>query len=124
MHHNVVGGSQCSLSSDFTKGTGMPQQAFVVKHGDVAAELDTLPSGIFQARHVEEVGARIDMAALGRIRDIEQTERFRLLELFRGFDGRYRLESHARVVARLFGGQELQYNGKGQLDVMTDWMWR
>jgi hypothetical protein len=66
----------------------MRQQAVVVKDGDVAVELDALPIGILQARLVEEVGARIDMAALGRIRDIEQTERFRLLRLLRGTDGR------------------------------------
>jgi hypothetical protein len=35
-------GSQCNLPSDFTKSTGMRQQAFVVKDGDVAVELDTL----------------------------------------------------------------------------------
>jgi hypothetical protein len=34
--------SQCNLPSDFIKSTGMRQQAFVVKHGDVAVELDTL----------------------------------------------------------------------------------
>ena len=81
-------GSQCNLPSGFTKGTGIRQRAFVVKHGDAAVELDALPSRVLQARLVEEVGARIDMAALGRIRDIEQTECFRLLELLKGIDGR------------------------------------
>jgi hypothetical protein len=66
----------------------MRQQAFVVKHGDAAVELDALPSRVLQARFVEEVEARMDMAALGRIRDIQQTERFRLLELLTGIDGR------------------------------------
>jgi hypothetical protein len=35
-------GRRCNLQSGFTKSTGMRQQAFVVKHGDVAVELDTL----------------------------------------------------------------------------------
>ena len=70
-----------NLPPDFTKATDTRRAAFVQQYGDVAVELDALPVGALRARLIAEVEARMDMAALARVRAMEQSERARLAEL-------------------------------------------
>ncbi len=66
---------------DFTKATDTRAAAFVATHGDIAVELDALPMAVLQARIVEAVESRMDMAALERTRARERRERNRLQRL-------------------------------------------
>ena len=66
------------LPADFTKATDTRRTAFVEKFGDVAVELDALPTDLLRTRLVREVEARMDRAALRAVRDTEQAERERL----------------------------------------------
>jgi hypothetical protein len=73
-----------NLPTDLTKATDTRQAAFVAKYGDVSVELDALPADVLRARLIQEVEARMDTAALDRVRGIEQDERSRLVALLRG----------------------------------------
>ncbi|MGH8055895.1 MAG: hypothetical protein ACREOH_01470, partial [Candidatus Entotheonellia bacterium] len=72
------------LPPDFTKATDTRRAAFVAKHGDVAVELDALPTDVLQARLVTEVEARMDLVALVQVHHLEQSERQRLREMMLG----------------------------------------
>lgn len=69
------------LPPDFTKATDTRRAAFVAKHGDMAVELDALPTDVLQARVVAEVEARMDLAALAQVQQVEQAERQQLREM-------------------------------------------
>ena len=64
---------QYNLPPDFTKQTDTRQAKFVAKFGDLAVELDALPINVLQAR--------IDLASLRSVHDLEQTERVKLSTL-------------------------------------------
>lgn len=72
-----------NLPADFTKATDTRRRAFVEKYGDMAVELDALPVDGLRARLVSEVEARMDMEALAHVRQVEQQERTRLIELLK-----------------------------------------
>lgn len=70
-----------NLPPDFTKATDTRRAAFVKKYGDVAVELDALPVHVLRDRLVGGVEARIDMHALESVRQLEQSERDRLVKV-------------------------------------------
>jgi len=74
------------LPPDFTKPSDSRRAAFVAKHGDIAVELDALPVDVLRDRLTEEVKARMDLDALAEVRQLERTERARLVELLAGAD--------------------------------------
>lgn len=53
--------------------------AFIEKHGDISVELDALPTDILRRRLVDQVEARMDMAALAACRELEESERRELM---------------------------------------------
>ena len=71
------------LPPDFTKTTDTRRAAFVAKWGDVAVELDALPSDVLRGRLETEVTARLDLEALERVRRQEEAERRRLVEVLK-----------------------------------------
>ena len=60
--------------------------AFVERYGDVAVELDALPSDVVRSRLISEVEARVDLEALAETRSAQQAEQVRLDELLDGLD--------------------------------------
>jgi len=70
-----------NLPPDFTKATDTRRAAFVKKYGDVAVELDALPVHVLRDRLVAGVEGRIDMHALESVRQLEQSERDRLVKV-------------------------------------------
>jgi hypothetical protein len=74
------------LPPDFTKGTDSRRAAFVERYGDVAVELDALPSDVLRSRLISEVEARIDLEALAETRSAQEVEQARLDELLDGLD--------------------------------------
>jgi hypothetical protein len=71
------------LPPDFTKTTDTRRAAFIEKCGDIAVELDALPSPVLRTRLVEEVEAHMDLDRLGEIRQLENEERRRLADALR-----------------------------------------
>ena len=69
-----------SLPPMFTKASDSRAAAFIEKHGDIAVELDALPTEVLRARLVAEVESRMDMAALAACRELEETERRELTQ--------------------------------------------
>jgi hypothetical protein len=63
------------LPADFTKASDTRSAAFVAKWGDLSVELDALPLDVLRDRILSEVESRLDLDALARVRDREQTER-------------------------------------------------
>jgi hypothetical protein len=47
----------------------------------VSVELDALPADVLRNRLVTEVESRLDLDALGKVRDQEKVERNRLIEM-------------------------------------------
>lgn len=76
------------LPPDFTKLTDSRRPAFVARYGDVSVELDALPLAVLRDRLLREVEARMDLAALADVRDIEWAERGQLVALLSGRDSR------------------------------------
>ena len=76
--------ARCLTITDPAKKTDTRQTAFVTQHGDVAVEFGALPADVLRARLVDEVEARLDLAALERVRRREVRERKRLSALLRG----------------------------------------
>ena len=70
-----------NLPPDFTKATDTRRAAFVAKYGDLAVELDALPTDVLRGRLISEVEARMDLDALAQVRKIEETEQARLVKL-------------------------------------------
>ena len=69
------------LPPDFAKKTDTRSSAFIAKHGDVSVELDALPLDVLRQRITDEIEVRMDLEALEAVRDIEETERERLVEM-------------------------------------------
>lgn len=69
------------LPHALTKKTDTRRKAFVRKYGDMAVELDALPAQVLRQRLVDEIEARMDMDALARTWQVEDSERERLAEL-------------------------------------------
>jgi hypothetical protein len=72
------------LPPDFAKKSDSRAAGFIAKHGDISVELDALPMDVLRERIIEEVEARMDMAALARVHRIEEKERRRLVEAVEG----------------------------------------
>ena len=66
------------LPPNFTKTSDTRRAAFVAKYGDVSVELDALPAAVLQERLRVEVEQRMDLAALARVRGVEEQERTQL----------------------------------------------
>ena len=60
--------------------------AFVERYGDVAVELDALPSDVVRSRLISEVEARVDLEALAATRSAQQAEQARRGELLDGLN--------------------------------------
>ncbi|MEO7651401.1 MAG: hypothetical protein ABIZ80_13130 [Bryobacteraceae bacterium] len=67
------------LPPNFTKSTDTRQAGFVSVHGDVAVELDALPVDVLMDRLRYEVEARMDLAALAEVQEVESREREKLV---------------------------------------------
>ena len=76
-----------SLPPDLTKATDSRRASFVAKFGDVSVELDALPLNALRERIVEEVESRMDIEALGAVRDEEQAERMLLAQALTSLSG-------------------------------------
>jgi hypothetical protein len=72
------------LPPDFAKTTDSRRDAFVAQHGDVSVELDALPSEVLRERLVREVETRMDLEALAEVRQVEKTQRARLITALEG----------------------------------------
>lgn len=73
-----------NLPSDFAKTTDTRRAAFVEKFGDACVELDALPVDALQERIRGEVEARLDLDALAEVRELEGSDRAKLIELLNG----------------------------------------
>lgn len=69
------------LPPDLTKASDTRSAAFVAKYGDVAVELDALPTRVLQQRLQDEVRQRLDLDEQAAVRALEQAERTRLAVL-------------------------------------------
>jgi len=69
------------LPPDFAKQTDTRATAFIAKHGDVSVELDALPVDVLRDRLIKEVSSRMDLDALKKIQELEETERSQLVGL-------------------------------------------
>lgn len=63
------------LPPDFAKATDSRRAAFVERYGDVAVELDALPTDVLRGRIRSEVEARMDLDALELTRRREREDR-------------------------------------------------
>ena len=72
------------LPPDFAKKTDTRTAAFIVKHGDIAVELDALPPDVLRDRLKEEVMKRMDLKELQKIKALETKERAELVRLLNG----------------------------------------
>lgn len=70
-----------SLPPDFAKATDSRAAGFIAKHGNVSVELDALPVGVLRNRITTEVEARLDLDALKVVKQIEKTERAKIVDL-------------------------------------------
>ena len=76
---------QYNLPTDFTKASDTRSKDFIAKYGDIAVELDALPSEILKARIIEEIKERMDLDELENIKRTEKIERERLSQVIRDF---------------------------------------
>jgi hypothetical protein len=70
-----------NLPPDFAKQTDTRTRGFIALHGDVSVELDALPVDVLRNRLTEEVSSRMDLTALGKIKESEEIERAQLVNL-------------------------------------------
>jgi hypothetical protein len=70
-----------NLPFDFAKKTDSRAKKFIAKHGDVSVELDALPITVLRDRLRTEVATRLDLPALAKVKEAEEAERVRLVEL-------------------------------------------
>jgi DNA recombination-dependent growth factor C len=54
---------------------------FVEKNGDICVELDALPANVLRQRIEEEVSSRMDLAELRQVKETEQSEIKRIIEI-------------------------------------------
>ena len=69
-----------SLPPDLTKATDSRRASFVARFGDMSVELDALPLDALRDRIAVEVESRLDIKALGAVRDAEQADRIILAQ--------------------------------------------
>ena len=69
-----------SLPPNFTKATDTRRHAFVAKNGDVSVELDALRVDVLRNRLITEVELCMDMDALRKVHEQEDSERKQLVE--------------------------------------------
>ena len=67
-----------NLPPDFTKSTDSRAAAFIREYGDVAVELDALPTDVLRDRIQSEVTSRMDLEALEKSREQERREQEKL----------------------------------------------
>lgn len=72
------------LPPDFAKRTDSRAAGFIAEHGDVSVELDALPLEVLRTRLLNEVEARMDLAALKKIHAVEARERKKLTTMLSG----------------------------------------
>ncbi|HEV2800553.1 MAG TPA: hypothetical protein VGW12_08655 [Pyrinomonadaceae bacterium] len=60
------------LPPDFAKKTNSRAAKFIARHGDVSVELDALPVDVLRSRLVTAVESRLDLVALGEVREREK----------------------------------------------------
>jgi len=72
------------LPPAMTKASDTRSAAFVERHGDMAVELDAMPTDALAELVRSEVAAAMDLAALEATRGLEAAERQHLVELLRG----------------------------------------
>jgi hypothetical protein len=48
---------------------------FVAKHGDISVELDALPVDALRERIISAIASRMDLDALGALREVERAQR-------------------------------------------------
>jgi len=72
------------LPPDFPKATDTRRAAFVATYGDVAVELDALPTQVLTERLLSDIAARMDMTALSSVRKAEERERALLTRMLTG----------------------------------------
>jgi hypothetical protein len=75
------------LPTDFTKRTDSRSAAFVAKWGDVSVELDALPVEVLRERIVTQIESRMDLAALQRVKAVQEEERQRLVRALGAIGG-------------------------------------
>lgn len=75
------------LPPNLTKPTDTRRAAFVAKNGDVSVELDALPADILQTRLTEEVEQYMDMNALDKVKEQEDSERKQIVAAFHSIGG-------------------------------------
>jgi len=64
-----------NLPPAFTKTTDTRSAAYIKEFGNIAVELDALPANVLQTRLKNEIEARLDMAALDQVRELEQADK-------------------------------------------------
>ncbi len=69
------------LPPDFTKATDSRQKAFVEQYGDIAVELDALPTEVLRTRLTTEIETRLNMRALRAVQQEEEADRIQLGEV-------------------------------------------
>jgi len=72
------------LPSDYTKASDTRSGAFVERYGDMAVELDALPSDVLRERIRCDIEAHMDLAALESTRRLEENERKRFVNALNG----------------------------------------
>jgi len=75
------------LPPDFTKRTDSRSAAFVAVYGDMAVELDALPVDVLRDRIRQEVEARMDLAALKAVGELENSDKSKLAAALSGLIG-------------------------------------
>jgi hypothetical protein len=75
------------LPADFTKASDTRSAAFVAKWGDVLVELDALPIDVLRKRIVTEIECRMDLAALQRVKAVQEEQRQRLVQALGAIGG-------------------------------------
>jgi hypothetical protein len=76
-----------NLPPDFAKKSDTRTPAFVAKYGDVAVELDALPVDVLRDRIQQELEARMDLAALEEVRELENSDKSKLAAALSGLIG-------------------------------------
>jgi len=76
---------QYNLPPDFTKASDTRSKGFIAKYGDIAVELDALPSEILKERIIEAIEERMDLDELESTKRTEEIEKERLSQVIREF---------------------------------------
>jgi hypothetical protein len=69
------------LPPALAKKSDTRRDKFVEKNGDICVELDALPANVLRQRIEEEVSSRMDLAELRQVKETEQSEIKRIIEI-------------------------------------------